>query len=65
MLRTMSSIIPVDLLAFATNPSYLNTLLTTTNTSGTGDLALLAYHDSFYNVVGEQAGTRQLYDFSD
>ena len=60
----MSSIIPVDLLAFATNPSYLNTLVTT-NTSGTDGLKFLAYDESFVSVIGENATTRQLYDFDD
>ncbi|KAH9862695.1 hypothetical protein J1614_010788 [Plenodomus biglobosus] len=58
---TMSSIIPIDLLSFATNPSYLNTLVTTTNAS-TPVINLLAYDSSFNSVIGENATARQLYD---
>ncbi|KAF1937453.1 lactonohydrolase [Clathrospora elynae] len=57
----MSSIIPVDLLSFATNPSYLNTLVTT-NASNPTVINLLAYDESFASVIGEDATARQLYD---
>lgn len=56
----MSSIIRVDLLAYATNPSYINTLVTT-NLSNPTTIELLAYDQSFSSVIGEQATTRQLY----
>lgn len=57
----MSSIIPVDLLSFATNPSYLNTLVTT-NTSNPNTISLLSYDQSFAHVLGENATARQLYN---
>ncbi|CAO2649965.1 Nn.00g012570.m01.CDS01 [Neocucurbitaria sp. VM-36] len=57
----MSSIIPVDLSAFATNPSYLSTLFAT-NVSTPSVINLLAYDESFYNVIGENATARQLYN---
>lgn len=56
----MSSIIPVDLLSYATNPSYINTLATT-NASNPTTIELLAYDQSFASVIGEQATARQLY----
>jgi gluconolactonase len=56
----MSSIIPVDLLSYATNPAYINTLATT-NVSNPKTIELLAYDQSFAAVIGEQATARQLY----
>ncbi|KAJ4368615.1 hypothetical protein N0V86_009522 [Didymella sp. IMI 355093] len=56
----MSSIIPVDLLSYATNPAYINTLATT-NISNPTTIELLAYDQSFAAVIGEQATARQLY----
>ena len=56
----MSSIIPVDLLSFATNPSYINTIATT-NISNPKTIELLSYDQSFASVIGEQATARQLY----
>ncbi|KAJ4322262.1 hypothetical protein N0V94_002492 [Neodidymelliopsis sp. IMI 364377] len=57
----MSSIIPVDLLSFATNPAYIDTLVTTNVTNPT-TIELLAYDQSFASVIGEQATARQLYN---
>lgn len=57
----MSSIIPVDLLSFATNPSYLTSLVAT-NASNPSLINLLAYDESFSSVIGENAKARQLYD---
>jgi gluconolactonase len=57
--NTMSSIIPVDLVSFATDPSYLNTLVTT-NVSNPSVISLLAYDESFASVIGENATARQL-----
>jgi gluconolactonase len=62
--NTMSNIIPVDLLSFATNPSYLNNLVAT-NLSIPENLQLLAYDPSFASVIGENATTRQLHNFAD
>ncbi|KAH7347061.1 lactonohydrolase [Pyrenochaeta sp. MPI-SDFR-AT-0127] len=59
----MSSIIPVDLLSFATNPSYLSSILTT-NTSNPSTISLLAYDESFNAVIGENATARQLHDLN-
>lgn len=56
----MSSIIPVDLLSYATNPAYINTLAST-NASNPTTIELLAYDQSFAVVIGEQATARQLY----
>lgn len=56
----MSSIIPVDLLSYATNPAYLSTLATT-NISDPTTIELLAYDPSFAAVIGKQATARQLY----
>lgn len=59
---TMSSIIPVDLLAAATNPLYWSSLVTT-NMSNPTKIALLSYNDTFrMNVLGENATARQLYN---
>jgi len=61
-MTTISSIIPVDLLAGATNPSYFSTLVTT-NISNPSTIALLSYNDTFRtNVLGENATARQLYN---
>ncbi|CAA9961158.1 Lactonohydrolase [Pyrenophora teres f. maculata] len=56
----MSSIIPVNLLSYATNPSYLSNLVTT-NVSNPTTINLLAYDQSFVSVLGENATARQLY----
>lgn len=56
----MSSIISVDLLSYATNPAYINTLATT-NISNPSTIELLAYDPSFPSVIGQQATARQLY----
>jgi gluconolactonase len=60
----MSNLIPVDLLSFATNPSYLNNLVAT-NLSIPDNLQLLAYDPSFTSVIGENVTTRQLHNFAD
>ncbi|KAF2675848.1 lactonohydrolase [Lentithecium fluviatile CBS 122367] len=61
-ITTMSSIIPVDLLSAATNPSYFTNLVTT-NASNPSTIALLSYNDTFRtNVLGENATARQLYN---
>ena len=57
----MSSIIPVDLTAFATNPAYLSTLFVT-NATTPSIIKLLAYDEGFADVVGEDATARQLYN---
>ena len=57
----MSSIIPVDLLSYATNASYLDSLVTT-NVSNPTVINLLAYDRSFASILGENATARQLYD---
>ncbi|PSN65210.1 calcium-dependent phosphotriesterase [Corynespora cassiicola Philippines] len=56
----MSSIVPVDLLAAATNPLYFSELVTT-NVSNPTTISLLAYNSNFTNVLGESATARQLY----
>jgi gluconolactonase len=59
---TMSSIVSVNLLAAATNPSYFSNL-TTTNASDPSTIALLAYNDTFTtNVLGENATARRLFN---
>lgn len=59
---TMSSIIPVDLLAGATNPGYFSNLVTT-NVSDPTTIALLSFNDTFRNdVLGENATARRLYN---
>ncbi|KAF2791307.1 calcium-dependent phosphotriesterase [Melanomma pulvis-pyrius CBS 109.77] len=57
----MSSIVPVDLLAGATNPAYFSSLATT-NISNPTTISLLAYHSNFSNVLGAGATARQLYN---
>lgn len=57
----MSSIIPIDLLSFASNASYLSSLVTI-NVSNPSTISLLSYHKDFVNVVGEEATARQLYN---
>jgi gluconolactonase len=59
--NSMSSIIPVDLVSFATDPSYLNTLVTT-NVSNLSVISLLAYDETFASVIGENATARQLHN---
>ncbi|KAF2875909.1 hypothetical protein BDV95DRAFT_485166 [Massariosphaeria phaeospora] len=57
----MSAIIPVDLLAAATNPAYFSSLVTT-NISNPTTIALLAYNDTFStSILGPSATARQLY----
>ena len=55
----MSSIIPVDLLSYATDPSYLSSIVTT-NASNPDIINLLAYDESFASVIGESATGRLL-----
>jgi gluconolactonase len=57
----MSSIIPIDLTAFATDPSYLNSYVPTNVTNPTV-IKLLGFNDDFVNVLGPNATARQLYD---
>jgi gluconolactonase len=57
----MSSIIPIDLTAFATDASYLNSFVPQNVTNPTV-INLLAYNNDFYNVLGPNATARQLYD---
>jgi gluconolactonase len=57
----MSSIIPVDLLAVATNPHYFQNLVTT-NVSNPTRISLLSYNDTFAtDILGDSATARQLY----
>lgn len=56
----MSSIIPVDLLSYATDPAYMSTLAST-NASNPTTIALLGYDEKFPSVIGKQATARQLY----
>ena len=56
----MSCVVSVDLLSFAINPSYLNTLVTTNAPSSA--ISLLAYNQDFASVIGQNATARQLYD---
>lgn len=57
----MSSIIPIDLSAFARDPSYLNQFVPTNVTNPTV-INLLSYNDDFVNVIGPNATARQLYN---
>lgn len=57
----MSSIIPIDLTAFATDASYLNSFVPQ-NVSNPTAINLLAYNNEFYNVLGHNATARQLYN---
>ncbi|KAF2822709.1 calcium-dependent phosphotriesterase [Ophiobolus disseminans] len=57
----MSSIIPVDLTAFATNPSYVNNLVAT-NSTGPAVVSFLAYNPDFANVLGANATARLVHD---
>ncbi|KAL5118596.1 hypothetical protein ACEQ8H_003447 [Pleosporales sp. CAS-2024a] len=59
----MSSIIPIDLSALATNVNYLNTFVPT-NQSTPSVIKLLAYNNEFYNVLGHNATARQLYNLN-
>lgn len=59
---TMSSIVPVDLLAAATNPLYFSNLVTT-NVSDPKTIALLSYNDAFADhLMGSNASARRLYN---
>jgi gluconolactonase len=60
-LVSMSKVIPVNLLAGATNPSYFSNLVTT-NISHPSTIALLSYNDTFRNVLGPNATARQLHN---
>ncbi|KAF2656998.1 lactonohydrolase [Lophiostoma macrostomum CBS 122681] len=55
----MSSIIPVDLLAAATNPLYFDSLVTTNITNPT-TIRLLSYHENFTNNVLDSNATARL-----
>jgi gluconolactonase len=57
----MSSIIPVNLLAAATDLSYFSNLVTT-NISNPTTIQLLAYNENFTNLLGADATARQLYN---
>jgi gluconolactonase len=57
----MSSIIPIDLTALATNPSYISQFVPTNVTTKPTVISLLAYDNDFVNVLGENATARQLY----
>ncbi|ORX97386.1 lactonohydrolase [Clohesyomyces aquaticus] len=58
----MVNILSVDLLALATNPAYLSSLVTT-NVSNPTAISLLAYNSTFTaNVLGEGVTARQLYN---
>jgi gluconolactonase len=57
----MSSIIPIDLTAFATDVSYLNSYVPTNVTNPT-TIKLLGYNSDFVNVLGHNATARQVYD---
>lgn len=57
----MSSIIPVDLLSFATNPLYLNSIVST-NASNPTTIEFLSYNSSFASILGGNATARQLYN---
>lgn len=58
----MSSIIPVDLLSAATNPSFFTNLVST-NASDPSTIALLSYNDTFRNnILGPNASARRLYN---
>jgi gluconolactonase len=57
----MSSIIPIDLTAFATDASYLTNIVPTNVTNPT-TIKLLGYNSDFVNVLGSNATARQLYN---
>ncbi|KAH8726159.1 hypothetical protein GQ44DRAFT_771356 [Phaeosphaeriaceae sp. PMI808] len=57
----MSSIIPIDLTVFATDPSYLSNFVPT-NVSNPVTIKLLSYHHDFTHVLGANATARQLYN---
>lgn len=57
----MSSIVPIDLTALATNASYLAPF-TQTNPSNPTAINLLAYDNDFVNVLGSNATARRLYN---
>ncbi|KAF2730906.1 calcium-dependent phosphotriesterase [Polyplosphaeria fusca] len=57
---TMSSIIPVNLLNAATDPSYFTNLVET-DASNPTVISLLAFDQSFNSVIGDNATARQLY----
>lgn len=58
----MSSIIPVDLTAFATDPSYFSSLVTTNNASGQNTINLYAYNSDFANIFTANASARLIHD---
>ncbi|OAK94272.1 calcium-dependent phosphotriesterase [Phaeosphaeriaceae sp. SRC1lsM3a] len=57
----MSSIIPIDLTAFATDASYLNQFVPT-NVSNPTVISLLGFNDEFASVLGPNVTARQLYN---
>ncbi|KAH7120883.1 lactonohydrolase [Dendryphion nanum] len=57
----MTSIVPVNLLAAATNPLYFSSLVST-NISNPTTISLLSYNDNFTNIIGASATARQLYN---
>lgn len=58
----MASIIPIDLLAAATNPLYFQNIVST-NVSNPTKISLLSYNDTFAtDVLGQSATARQLYN---
>ncbi|KAJ4991243.1 Gluconolactonase 2 [Stagonosporopsis vannaccii] len=60
---TMSIIVPVDLLSYATNPTYISTLVST-GASDPTTIEILAYDQNFSSVIGENATARQLFNLS-
>jgi gluconolactonase len=62
VVTTMSSIVPVDLLAAATNPLYFGSLVTT-NVEDPSTIALLSFNETFRDdVLGENATARRLWN---
>jgi gluconolactonase len=55
----MSSIIPIDLTAFATNPSLVNNIVTA---NASGPISLLAYNPGFVDLLGANATARLVHD---
>lgn len=55
----MSSIIPIDLSALATNPLLVNNIVTANNS---GPISLLGYNADFANVLGPNAKARLVHD---
>jgi gluconolactonase len=57
----MTGIVPVDLLSFATNPSYLSSIVST-NVLNPTTIEFLSYDASFVSILGENATARQLHN---